>query len=68
VEAWERETTKISVLRRKYVEKPHKKYYSEDVAARLRDKGTLSEKELVRTKVNTWASDHFGIAVGIKVL
>jgi len=68
VEAWEDETTKISVVQGRYVEKPHKRYYSEDLAARLRDRGTLSEKVLVRTKVNTWVSDHFGIAVGIRVL
>jgi hypothetical protein len=33
----------------------------------LLDRGTLTQ-ELVRTKINTWVSDHFGITVGIKVL
>jgi hypothetical protein len=68
VETWENETTKISVVRGKCVEKPHKQYFSEDQAARRRDGGTSSAKELVRTKISTWVSDHFGIAVGIKVL
>ena len=57
VEAWGDETTKISFVRRKYVEKPPKQYYSEDQAARLRYRGMSGEKELVRTKANTWVSD-----------
>ncbi|KAI9769853.1 MAG: hypothetical protein M1840_003847 [Geoglossum simile] len=68
VEVWEGETMKISVVRGKYVEKPYNQYYSEDQAARLQYRETLSGKELVRRKANTWVSDHFGIAVGIKVL
>ena len=68
VEAWENETTKMSLLRGKYVEELHKQYYSEDQAARWRDRGISSAKELVCTKISTWVSDHFGIVVGIKVL
>jgi len=49
------------------VEKPHKQYYSEEQAARLQYRGISSKKELVRMKVDSRVSDHFGIAVGIKV-
>jgi tyrosyl-DNA phosphodiesterase 2 len=71
VEAWEYEyerLTRLSRRRGKYVEEPLKEYYSETSVARLRDKGLLKEGKLVRTKLNRWVSDHFGIAVGIKVL
>jgi len=62
VEAWEMETTKISITPGKLVKKPHKQYFSEESAAMLQD------KRVVHKKINTWVSDHFGIAVAIKVL
>lgn len=66
VEAWEEKKTEVSLVRGKLVEKPHIQYYSSDRAARLRDMGLL--KDAVPTKINIWASDHFGITVGIKIL
>lgn len=68
VEAWEHETTKWSLRRGKYVEKPCIKYYSKDLVATLRKKGVFDEKNMVCKTVNAWVSDHFGIAVSIKVL
>lgn len=62
VEAWEAKATKLCLVRGKYVEKEYSTYYSDSVAAKLR------HTQMVRTKVNTWVSDHFGIAVGIRVL
>lgn len=67
VEVWEEDTTKDSLVRGRFVKKPHKQYYSEEQAARLQYRGIMSKKELVRVKVDSWVSDHFGIAVGIKV-
>ena len=68
VEAWEFETTVGSTIRGRYVEKLHKKYRSALSIARLREWGHFPRAQPVRTKVNTWVSDHFGIAVGVKVL
>ena len=71
VEAWEFEykTLKKASLRRgKYVEEPYKRYFSETAVAKLRDEGRFERGKLVHTKLNAWVSDHFGIAVGIKVL
>ncbi|ERF77113.1 hypothetical protein EPUS_08680 [Endocarpon pusillum Z07020] len=71
VEAWEFEYKrfkKSSLRRGKYVEEPHKIYFSESAVAKFRDEEQLVRRELVHTKINAWVSDHFGIAVGIKVL
>ena len=68
VEAWEFETTVGSWVRGRYVEKLHKEYCSARSIARLRKQGRFRGDQPVRTKVNTWVSDHFGIAVGVKVL
>ena len=68
VEASEYKTTKTSVVWGEFVRKPCKEYYSENLAARLRDSDISGKTELVRTRINTWVSDHFGIAVSIKVL
>ena len=65
VEAWEYKDTKVSVARGRYVEKEINKYYSEDIAAKLRHKARRSDaKGMVRKKIHSWVSDHFGIAVG----
>ena len=66
VEAWEGETTEWSFVQGKIVQKSSEEYYSHDQARRL-SIGTLSKSNFVPTKVNTWVSDHFGIATGIKV-
>lgn len=66
VDAWEEETMRLIKVRGMYVEKPHKEYYSQRQAAKLRE--LPGRRELVHTRLNTWVSDHFGIAIGIKVL
>ena len=68
LDMWEKETVEQRIVRGKFVEKPHKRYFSQREAARLQEKGLLGQKELVRTRVNAWVSDHFGIAVGVRVL
>ena len=68
VDVWEKEAVEKLIVRGKYVEKPHKRYFSQRGAARLREMGLLSQEELVRTRFNAWVSDHFGIAVGVKFL
>jgi tyrosyl-DNA phosphodiesterase 2 len=59
---------KVSYKRGKYVEEPLKNYFSETSVAELREKGRLGKGKLVRTQLNPWVSDHFGVAVGTKVL
>ncbi len=71
MEAWEYECKglkELSLRRGKYIEQPYKIHFSEAAVARLRDEGRFETGDLVRTKVNAWVSDHFGIIVGIKVL
>jgi len=68
LDVWEKETVEKPAVRGKYVEKQHKRYFSQHEAASLREMGLLGQRELVRTRVNAWVSDHFGIAVGVKVL
>lgn len=68
VEAWEHETTEWSLRRGRYVKKPCIKYYSKDLVARFRERGIGNAENMVCKTVNAWVSDHFGIAVGIKVL
>ncbi|KAF7511609.1 hypothetical protein GJ744_003772 [Endocarpon pusillum] len=68
VGAWEFEYKglKQSPLRRgKYVEEPQKIYFSESAVAKFPDE---ERRGLVHRKLNVWVSDHFGVAVGIKVL
>jgi len=52
-------------VRGKLVQKLRKEYYSHDQARRL-SMGTSSN--LLFRKINAWVSDHFGIAVGIRVV
>lgn len=66
VEAWESDVIQWKILRGKVVKKPCKVYYSHRIAGSSLegpDKGSLS-----RTRITTWVGDHFGIAVGIKVV
>ena len=62
VEAWEAKPTKMRIVRGRCIEKRYTEYYSDQVAARMR------HTQMVRTKTTSWVSDHFGIAVGIKVI
>ncbi|KAL2011634.1 hypothetical protein VTN00DRAFT_4352 [Thermoascus crustaceus] len=68
VEAWKYETTRYSLVRGQYVKKAKTEYYSESLAMKLLDRGMPSGQELVRTKIKTWVSDHFGIGTGIKIV
>jgi hypothetical protein len=67
-DVWEHEIVEKPAVRGKYIEKPNKQYLSQHEAASLREMGLLGQRKLVRTRVNAWVSDHFGIAVGVKVL
>jgi hypothetical protein len=67
IDVWEYDILKTFVIRGKFVEKLYKQYYSQNQATRLRDMKLLKAKELIRTKIKVWVSDHFGIAVGIKI-
>lgn len=67
-DGWEEETIKTWVVRGETVTKPVKMLYSKRDVARLQGKGLLKQRKLVPTKVNSWVSDHFGIAIGVKVL
>jgi hypothetical protein len=65
LDVWEKETVEKHAVRGKCVEKPYKRYFSQHEAVSLRERGLLGQRELVRTTVNAWVSDHFGIAVGV---
>jgi hypothetical protein len=52
LDVWEKETVEKPAVRGKYVEKPHKRYFSQHEAASLREMGLLGQRELVRTTVN----------------
>jgi tyrosyl-DNA phosphodiesterase 2 len=66
VEAWEGEERTTAIVRGRLVEKERKVYYSRDSAIRLQERlGTRCNLRCVR--IDAWVSDHFGIAVGIKV-
>lgn len=68
VETWKQETTGYSLVRGKLVKKTFTDYHSEEIALKRLKGGASSEEELVRTKVNIWVSDHFGIGTGIKIV
>jgi tyrosyl-DNA phosphodiesterase 2 len=68
VEVWEHETVEVRTEQGKIVEELHKEYLTEDIATIWRENGFPGHKGLVRTNISTWASDHFGITVGVKVL
>ncbi|KAL6702729.1 hypothetical protein ACN47E_001011 [Coniothyrium glycines] len=60
VEAWESELSYAVFVRGKLVQKTDKVYRSEQQAMK-------AERKFRRVIMNFWVSDHFGIAVGIKV-
>jgi hypothetical protein len=66
---WELETEGLyPIVKGRLVNKPYKEYVSGEQALRLRDRGLSSGQRLTRTKMEGWVSDHFGIAVGIRIL
>lgn len=67
VDAWEEKTTKFSIRRGKLVERPVTRYHSDNVVENARKRGSAFCEKLVRTKTDVWVSDHFGIAVGVKI-
>lgn len=68
VEAWVRETEEDSLVCGKIVTKLQKECYSNGFIRDLQERGCLFDPPPVRTKINSWVSDLFGIAVGVKVL
>ena len=74
VDAWERETAKSPYWEWERgpggsLKMPEKQYYSQRQVARFRQWRSPGAMEgLIPTKVNDWVSDHFGIAIGIKIL
>ncbi|KAH8742602.1 hypothetical protein F5883DRAFT_595720 [Diaporthe sp. PMI_573] len=68
VEAWEYETELCSVVRGRVVDKLRKEYCSERTMLRRLENNQFSGARPVRTQINAWVSDHFGIAVGVRVL
>lgn len=67
VDAWEGQIMKSSVVPGKIVKKPVMTFFTRRSAVKWQEKGLLREKKLVRKKGHLWVSDHFGIAIGIKV-
>ena len=69
VEAWEcARTIETFLVRGKFVRKVQKKHYSDQLVKRLQERGHVFGSPLVWKKFSTWVSDHFGIAVRVKVL
>lgn len=60
VEAWEGEMSSTEFVRGNWVQKTHKEYFQER-------QPTIGEQNRRRVIINSWVSDHFGIAVGINV-
>ena len=68
VGAWEREIRKTSYVRGKFVKELQIKHYSDERVKRLQELGWVFRSPFVLKKIRIWVSDHFGIAVRVKIL
>jgi hypothetical protein len=72
VEAWEGETADVVIKRGEMVMKPRKAYFNREQAERMFKEvdrhGQSRGQKLRLTTTNTWASDHFGISVGLRII
>ena len=68
VKAWECNGLGTSLVRGKTVMKPRNEQYSDGLVKLLQERGYVFKPPLVRNEISTWVSDHFGIAVRVKVL
>ena len=66
--AWECNGLGTSLVRGGIAEKARKKHFSDEVVKLLQGRGCVFNPPLVRKNIKTWVSDHFGIAVRVKVL